>query len=626
MYHALLTNRYLTSRVIPFIAVAAVALCVALVIIVVSVMTGFLNMVKNSGRKLMGDVVVSYSVSGIPHYPRLIEMIEALPEADAATAVVDGFGLLKMPYPDGPDKQTSQVQFWGIEPESFARVTGYEGAIFWQKIPQEYQELLWLDVIRKQWQPLLESLSDDQKFEIVRWDVHRGPLGTDDTISDERIRQVVAEDLLINWERLLSSLAYQKDTLKSILTESQWNELLARDERLLEADRILQDGITLTRGPDHQPAIVLGLHVSKGNQRQKDGTYDTYDGRWWMPRYEVTLTTMPVRSGLSDPESRIFPVANEFQSGVYLIDETRVMIPIGEAQRMTHLDEGEIIDEDDPDFPVLGIDPKRATMVLVRSVEGVTPEELRDAVQDVYKLFLDEMWEDESAYVKPPRFTSVTIMTWLEQQANFIGPVEKERELMRTLFSLIYIVCAGLVLAIFWSIVYEKTRDIGILRSIGASRLGISWIFLRYGLIVGTFGAFAGLGLGYLVVDNINIIHHAMGDPPLWLAIVLGGASLISLTITIIKLFSGKLLPPVIGALVTLVLLTMTGVMSWLIYIGGVILWDPSVYYFSVIPNEVDFQSAYITMIGAVVFSLIGAFLPAAKAADVDPVKALHYE
>lgn len=626
MYHALLTNRYLTSRVIPFIAVAAVALCVALVIIVVSVMTGFLNMVKNSGRKLMGDVVVSYAVSGIPHYPRLIEMIEALPEADAATPVVDGVGLLKMPYPDGPDKQTSQVQFWGIEPESFARVTGYEETLFWRKATPEDQELLLLDVIREYWQPLLDSLSGDQKLEILRWIANRDPIGANNTLSDDRLRQVIAADTEINWERFFISLAFQTETLKNILTESQWNELLARDERLLDADRILQDGITLTRGPDHQPAIVLGLHVSKGNQRQKDGTYDTYGGRWWMPRYEVTLTTMPVRSGLSDPESRIFPVANEFQSGVYLIDETRVMIPIGEAQRMTHLDEGEIIDEDDPDFPVLGIDPARATMVLVRSVEGVTPEQLRDAVKVVYEQFLDELWEDDSAYVKPPLSNSVGIMTWLEQQANFIGPVEKERELMRTLFSLIYIVCAGLVLAIFWSIVYEKTRDIGILRSMGASRIGISWIFLRYGLIVGTFGAFAGLGLGYLVVDNINAIHQGMGDPPMWLAVILGGAALISLIITIIKLYSGKLLPPVIGALVTFVLLIMTGVVSWLIYIGGVILWDPSVYYFSVIPNEVDFQSAYITMIGAVVFSLIGAFLPAAKAADVDPVRALHYE
>ena len=63
-----------------------------------------------------------------------------------------------------------------------------------------------------------------------------------------------------------------------------------------------------------------------------------------------------------------------------------------------------------------------------------------------------------------------------------------------------------------------------------------------------------------------------------------------------------------------------------LIRMGGVIIWDPSVYYFTVIPNEVDLANAYQTMVGAVLFSLIGAFLPAAKAADVDPVRALQYE
>ena len=77
MYQFLLTSRYLTSRIIPVLAVAAVALCVALVIVVVSVMTGFLDMVKESGRTLMGDVVVGYPVAGIPYYEELIEIIEA---------------------------------------------------------------------------------------------------------------------------------------------------------------------------------------------------------------------------------------------------------------------------------------------------------------------------------------------------------------------------------------------------------------------------------------------------------------------------------------------------------------------------------------------------------------------
>ena len=124
MYHALLSNRYLTSRVIPMVAVGAVALCVALVIIVVSVMTGFLDMVRSSGRTLMGDVIVAYPVNGIPHYERLIARIEALPEAEAATPVVDGWGLLRMPYPVGARKDSKAVQFWAIEPAGFARVTG----------------------------------------------------------------------------------------------------------------------------------------------------------------------------------------------------------------------------------------------------------------------------------------------------------------------------------------------------------------------------------------------------------------------------------------------------------------------------------------------------------------------
>ena len=75
VYHILLTSRYLTSRIIPLLAIAAVALCVALVIVVVSVMTGFLDMVRDSGRTLMGDVVISYPINGIPWYEDLIREI-----------------------------------------------------------------------------------------------------------------------------------------------------------------------------------------------------------------------------------------------------------------------------------------------------------------------------------------------------------------------------------------------------------------------------------------------------------------------------------------------------------------------------------------------------------------------
>ena len=58
----------------------------------------------------------------------------------------------------------------------------------------------------------------------------------------------------------------------------------------------------------------------------------------------------------------------------------------------------------------------------------------------------------------------------------------------------------------------------------------------------------------------------------------------------------------------------------------GTLIWDPSVYYFATIPDQVDWFTAISTWFGAVIFSVLGASIPAAKAADIHPVRALRYE
>ena len=138
MYQPLLANRYLTSRIIPLIAVAAVALCVGLVIIVVSVMSGFLDMLLSSGRTLMADVIVRSGDPGLPYYEELINDLEDLPEAAAATPVVESFGLLKLPYED----RTEGVQLWGIDSESFGRVVDFEQTLVWDTVPPEVESAL----------------------------------------------------------------------------------------------------------------------------------------------------------------------------------------------------------------------------------------------------------------------------------------------------------------------------------------------------------------------------------------------------------------------------------------------------------------------------------------------------
>jgi lipoprotein-releasing system permease protein len=581
--------------------VAAVALCVALVIVVVSVMSGFLNMVQSSGRTLMGDVIITYGISGIPHYDELISHFEEDSTVLSATPIVDGWGLLRMPYPDSEAKQSETVQVWGIEPTSFAKVTSFDEALQW-KVPTENQRN-WL---------LLDAITSNQ--EVFR----------------EQMPDTQWNDLVIIVNIASNSMNYETVSLwedvQKLLDEVQWITLLEYDERLQNPDALLEQGLSLSQ--NGKAGIVTGLHVSEGNERQKDGTYQVIrNDYWWLPRYEGTLTMLPVDSqgGVIEPESIILPFVNEFQSGVFMIDESRVFIPITISQRLLHLDEAEIVDTDDPTI-ILGIDPARATSILIRSIKGIAAEELQVRIANMYDEFLASLPSDTLVYPPSRSDPGLTIHTWEEQQRRFTGPVEKERELMRTLFSIVYLVVAALILSIFWSIVFEKTRDIGILRSIGASRGSIVWIFLLYSLVIGIVGSGLGLLLGWFITKNINFIHSAMGNPPLGIAI---GAFILTGFIAIYTILNsrrGLMLPIVLGSLGVITCGGVGALILFIRHIGGLVIWDASVYYFSVIPNQVDWPSSLVTVAGAVLFCLLGAVIPAAKAADTDPVKALRHE
>lgn len=166
----------------------------------------------------------------------------------------------------------------------------------------------------------------------------------------------------------------------------------------------------------------------------------------------------------------------------------------------------------------------------------------------------------------------MSIQTWQQQNAGFIGAVEKEIALVLFLFSMISLVAVVLVLSIFWSMVSEKTKDIGILRAIGASKAGIAWLWLRYGLAIGIVGSIMGFGLSSLIILNINPIHEWMGR-----AI-------------------------------------------------GIQIWDPSIYYFTQIPSDLRWDKVVIVLAGGVGFSVLGALIPALRASRMDPVRALRFE
>ena len=536
MYALLLAFRYLRTRLIPLVAIGAVGLCVALVVVVVSIMSGFLHQMERAGKTLIGDVVVTNGLRGLPNPEGFIAELKQNEAIAAATPVVDTFATIRMPY-----DEVRGVQVWGIDPESFDEVTGFAQTLHWT------------------------------------------PEGSGTDWSEQDFRRDLSPELLIGLEEEGRALA-----------------------------RVEADGTV-------RPGICLGLEISIGNKRNDEGTYDPIN-RWFMPIQEpVVLTTIPPDTLNTTPEpvSIAFAPVNEFSCGLILIDKERVFVPLAEARRMTNMTTAEEVDEEG--LPTGKVFPARSSKILVRG-NGLPEAQVREIVDAAYR----EWAEREGHVINPMIFR---VQTWRENQASFLQPVENERELMRTLFSLVYLVCAGLVLAIFHAIVTEKTRDIGVLRALGATRPGIAMIFVQYGVVIGILGAILGVLLGWAVVHNIALINQAIGDPPMAAVFVLAAVGLTGLWRFASGFHSGLLAPRVLGTGLMLVGFGL-GAAIWYIKANGLsrVIWDPAVYYFAEPPNRMDWWTALTTAIGAVVFSVVGAVFPAARAADVDPVEALRHD
>ena len=520
MYQALLTRKYLTSKIMPLLAAAAVMLCAAMLLIVWSVMGGFLDNLVNSGRTVIGDVKITWPQAGFAHYEDLVTRLEADPMIGAACPVIETIGVV---YLESGRQQ--QVQVRGVDGVRFARVTSYADAVWWKPIDK--------------------------------------PMPKDKDKRDPRLLKEM----------------YGRPT--------EWAQHHQNGLRLAEpgADGKLRSavvpGIELIGAHFRQPE---GFYVPGAPIKKKaDGTEELiYELPW---NGELTLHVVPLDSTgqVIDMVTRRFPVANEFRTGLYDIDNNVILVEFYALQKMLNMDEGKRLAGDGFDATRIYIDPDtgeevfrqpdefitdpaRSTAVIVRAAEGDDDLiALGARVEQIYAEFAGE----HSDVPTPDR---ISLMTWEQMNGTMIAAVKKETALVLFLFMMISLVSVFLVLAIFWSMVAEKTKDIGILRSLGASRSGVAWLWLRYGAAIGVVGAILGGVVAYAVVWNINPIHEWLGSA------------------------------------------------------FGIYVWDPRVYYFTEIPNHVDPFHAALVVTGGILASVVGALIPAVRAARMNPVRALRFE
>jgi len=561
MYKYFLSLRYLRSRIIAYFAMLSVALCVAMMIIVVSVMNGFLNKIEHAAKGLFGDIVVDTAgVEGMAGYDEFIAAVQRdVDEVEAASPFVLSYGILRIP---GQAYYREGVQIAGIRlakegrdwRTTYTAVSDFENGLHFQAGSQQASFNPPPKLLRRR---VDEEIDYTEKLEKAK----RAAAGE---------KPSVKHKTPLRW--FTTAVGLQSDAARTLRdTDFYTAEIEKLEEQIKKARK---DGVaeeTIDKMMDHldqlkqvsfePPArrVILGLGISGLSFRMKDGRIV----RYMVPGHKVVLYVFPLGRGASltsvSPNVRSFSVVDDCRTDVSSIDSKMVYVPFETLQELNNMAprrEGDVLI------------PGRCSQIHIKVKNHLAGEaELRAVAQKIRRV-----WESFRLKHPDAALTDVYIQTWRQRQAQIVGPIESQRTLVVTMFAVMSLVSVVLVFVIFYTIVIQKTADIGVLKAIGASSSGVAMIFLAWGAAVGLVGSVFGSILGYTFVRNINPIHDWMG-----------------------RAF-------------------------------GFQVWSKEWFLFDKIPNEVRPLTVLMVVAAAILSGLIGALVPAIRAANMQPVEALRYE
>lgn len=220
------------------------------------------------------------------------------------------------------------------------------------------------------------------------------------------------------------------------------------------------------RGPDATPGLMVGKELAKHLNIFLGDTVNVIS-----PMGNITPLGMM-------PRMKPFKVTGIFNTGMFEYDSTLAYVSLDQAQRFFDLGD-----------TVTGIQLKVAdvyhTDELARSIN-------REMGVDFYA------------------------RDWMQMNKNILFALKTEKIVMFIILTLIVLVAAFGIASTLFMVVMEKTRDIAILKSMGATASSIMKIFVLEGLIIGIIGTFIGVASGLLIALNlepiISVIQQITGQ------------------------------------------------------------------------------------------------------------------
>jgi lipoprotein-releasing system permease protein len=521
MYKLLLCWRYLSTRYIALASIISVMLGVATMIVVNSVMEGFTGEMQNRIHGILGDLVIeSRGLDGMPDFERQTERIRRI----AGDDIVGMSPVVAVPavlYFDRDGRRfTRQIDLIGIDEETQSGVS-------------DFGKYLQHPANRERMSFQLPENGYDVRD-------HQG-----DGTTPEREQMIDAG--WIHRREVASRQAFQEryshgsNAVPAVKASEQGARDPAGDPRSIapKADPFgshAMSGMEQKFDPAKEQNTGAVIGIAMAGYRDNKGV----DRFFAVPGDDVKIafftTAQPPKI-----ESDNFTITDFYESKMSEYDAKYVFVPIRKLQQLRGM-----------------IDPTTGVGLINAIQIKLKPGVSGDAVRDKLRAALPDQWYG--------------VYTWRDKQGALLDAVHLETLMLNVLLFLIVAVAGFGILAIFYMIVVEKTRDIGILKSLGASRNGVMGIFLGYGLSLGLVGSGVGTAGGLLFVRYINEIANGLAR------------------------LTGK---PV---------------------------FDPSIYYFYKIPAIVMPETVAWIVFGAIAIAVAASVLPAHRASRLHPVEALRYE